>query len=81
MDGTSEVWDPQSKTGSGRHKEESGLGGFALTHLLVLVVHLGLGLVRITRRCGASRLQRQMTHESHHTEANVQALPDNVSTP
>jgi len=70
MDATSQVWDPQSRIGSGNTRAgRKDSGGFALTDLLVLVVHLGLGLVRITRRCGASRLQQQMTHKlTSHTD-------------
>ena len=45
------------------HKEEQE-GGSSLSHLLILVVHLGLGLVRVTRSCRASSLQSrcQWTH-------------------
>lgn len=31
MDGTSKVWDPQSKTSSGKQESGQGTGGFALT--------------------------------------------------
>jgi hypothetical protein len=60
--------DPQSKTtkpGESTNKSKDSRG---FVHLLVLVVHLGLGLVGITRRRGVSRLQREMTHVTHRKE-------------
>jgi hypothetical protein len=61
----------QSQSNKQQWKKWAGTGG--CSHLLVLIVHLGLGLVRVTRRGGASSLQSTNQNYANHYSVHDRA--------